>query len=316
MKKAFLLSICWFFVTISTSADVEILHIASLDVPLEVKPHLTSPRGHASAEPERIQPVDVGIYVVGNVTGSPTNPGSASMSVDLINVVGHSHTNALPKSKWGTFNPASGPLQLIQQYPSGRAYFSFETKYTRPEVAGVYEITGKVGGKSLTLDMRVKVYGLVNLRDYNASWELIGKTAKHKQGTNHYVASASIAQVLMSITTRWRAYWDALPAAEKAEYPKTAKDEDGNLVPRNTLMINDCSLEWGGLFDIEGQWIPSHYTHRDGNDTDIRTNGGIPMNGTHREAFDAIVDEEDPNSTAAVNPEGNHLHIDWDGWFR
>ena len=36
--------------------------------------------------------------------------------------------------------------------------------------------------------------------------------------------------------------------------------------------INDASLEWGGLFDIDGDWDTSHKKHRRGVVIDIRAN--------------------------------------------
>ncbi|MBI4716123.1 MAG: hypothetical protein HY760_09360 [Nitrospirae bacterium] len=41
------------------------------------------------------------------------------------------------------------------------------------------------------------------------------------------------------------------------------------------LSINDLSLSWGGLFDINNDWVLPHQTHRFGTDADInRTDGG------------------------------------------
>ncbi|MBI5197218.1 MAG: hypothetical protein HZA19_01270 [Nitrospirae bacterium] len=41
------------------------------------------------------------------------------------------------------------------------------------------------------------------------------------------------------------------------------------------LSVNDLSLPWGGLFDINNNWLPPHQTHRFGTDADInRTDGG------------------------------------------
>jgi len=37
--------------------------------------------------------------------------------------------------------------------------------------------------------------------------------------------------------------------------------------------VNDAALPWGGLFDIEGKWLPSHFDHGAGTAVDIRTKG-------------------------------------------
>ena len=48
------------------------------------------------------------------------------------------------------------------------------------------------------------------------------------------------------------------------------------------LQVNDISLYYGCLFDINANWRPSHITHRMGLDADIRTEfpnqrSGIPI---------------------------------------
>ena len=39
------------------------------------------------------------------------------------------------------------------------------------------------------------------------------------------------------------------------------------------ISINDMSLPWGGLFDISGNWAPSHHWHRTGKSVDIDHEG-------------------------------------------
>ncbi len=39
-----------------------------------------------------------------------------------------------------------------------------------------------------------------------------------------------------------------------------------------TLGINDMSIRWGGLFDINGNWNNPHMSHRRGEDVDIDRN--------------------------------------------
>jgi murein endopeptidase len=42
--------------------------------------------------------------------------------------------------------------------------------------------------------------------------------------------------------------------------------------PREQLLfINDMSLPYGGLFDVNGDWKTPHKTHRIGKSADIRT---------------------------------------------
>ncbi len=96
------------------------------------------------------------------------------------------------------------------------------------------------------------------------------------------------------------------------------------------LQINDISLPWGGLFDVNGNWAPPHGGHRWGNMADLRTKF-LVGNPLHPAA--TVVG--DPHATPAVNQlvrtahlrmfddmrwaakaaggnvltEGNHLHV-------
>lgn len=40
-----------------------------------------------------------------------------------------------------------------------------------------------------------------------------------------------------------------------------------------TMRVNDMSLEWGGLFDVQNNWSPPHSQHRVGIHADIEFNG-------------------------------------------
>src|SRR5262249_50697488 len=78
---------------------------------------------------------------------------------------------------------------------------------------------------------------------------LVGGTVAHpsadgEAGTNHFVAPGVVPKI----------------AAVAAEFRKATG------MP---LRVNDSSLQWGGVFDIEGGWARPHYNHRDGTDIDI-----------------------------------------------
>ena len=63
--------------------------------------------------------------------------------------------------------------------------------------------------------------------------------------------------------------------------------------------INDMSLPRGGLFDLNGDWITPHQTHREGKNADIRSTN---MDETEKAYFKAkgeelgltMVHEDDP----------------------
>lgn len=296
-----------FFILSSANADITVLRVM-MDAETEIVPYIASPR--ASRNRSNAQ-MDVSVYIRANVTGSPSNPGNVTMSIEWVDDTG-GHTGrhrptSLPVSERGPFDPRSGQMELIHQYLSGRAYFSFDTEYSAPEISGEYRLIAEAGGRSVTRNLHVKIPGLVSLRDYNGAWTLVGETRQHPRGTNHYV-TPDAANALVQLARDWETYWNGIPPAERARYATSA----------GTLTINDCSLQWGGLFDIGGRWQPSHHTHRAGLDTGIRSqrSGGIPIDDLHKAEFEDLVDDEIQEATVELEyrrARNEHYHIDWDG---
>jgi hypothetical protein len=76
------------------------------------------------------------------------------------------------------------------------------------------------------------------------------------------------------------------------------------------IYINDMSLPYGGLFDIQGNWRPPHVTHRTGRNADISGRG---PGGTFLrfETMEAIIDTV--SKLLGVNIEytwhGDHYHF-------
>ena len=261
--------------------------------------------------------MDVTVYVRAKITGSPSQFPNINVTLSAkgyMNTGGHTgkHTPDTPPSeKCGRFNPSSGKANLIYSNSSGISHYSFGSKYSAPEISGRFKLIAKAGGKLRTRNIRVKISGLVSLRDYNGSWQLVGETSQHPKKTNHYVTPGA-ANALVLLAQDWRDYWNGLTDAERAVYPSIEGRD------RGTLMVNDCSLEWGGLFDITGQWVPSHHTHRAGLDTDIRSNerGGIPIDEPHKGEFVDFIDDNISQATVKLEYEGRyneHYHINWDG---
>ena len=75
-------------------------------------------------------------------------------------------------------------------------------------------------------------------------YALVGSTTSHPD--NHYATSDAIAGFVM-LAKDWR-----------------AECSRGRL-----LQFNDMSLIWGGLFDVNKNWIPSHAEHRKGLNVDL-----------------------------------------------
>jgi hypothetical protein len=67
--------------------------------------------------------------------------------------------------------------------------------------------------------------------------------------------------------------------------------------------INDISLQWGGLFDINADWRPPHYEHRRGRQVDFSNADNLPAD--LQRALRTIIRQYGGN----VLNEGNHWHV-------
>jgi hypothetical protein len=67
--------------------------------------------------------------------------------------------------------------------------------------------------------------------------------------------------------------------------------------------INDISLQWGGLFDINADWRPPHYEHRRGRQVDFSNADNLPAD--LQRALRTIIGQYGGN----VLNEGNHWHV-------
>ena len=132
--------------------------------------------------------------------------------------------------------------------------------YIAPAFGGRYELmaSAQVDGEYIedrdTLTVRVP--NLVELPNENY-YELIGETEEH--ASNHW-ATQAVMTCIQTIANNWHI----------------------NNPNESTMMINDISLEYGGLLDVNGNWQPPHSSHRTGQDVDIRTElpgtrTGIPV---------------------------------------
>jgi hypothetical protein len=133
-------------------------------------------------------------------------------------------------------------------------------RYRAPELAGVETLSAELAHDPETrafVELRVGL-PLVALPP-NPDYFLVGGTLAHPSadndaGTSHFVAAAVLPKL----------------AAAAAEFRRATG------LP---LRVNDSSLPWGGLFDIDGGWERPHYNHRDGTDIDLAV-FGYPGAGT------------------------------------
>ena len=127
--------------------------------------------------------------------------------------------------------------------------------YTAPEFGGrvVISATAIVGQETMVSQdtLEVRVPGL-QLLPTSTNYDQVGGTVRHTgppsqtPNDNHYGTPEMLAILA-----------DLAVAVDSLD--------DGS-----RLVVNDMSLPRGGLFDIEGNWIPSHVTHRVGLDADIQ----------------------------------------------
>jgi hypothetical protein len=161
-----------------------------------------------------------------------------------------------PEDNWSVFlerergsgghDHPDGPVGSAQP-ASGRGPLQ-GIRLTAPEASGRIQVKWTFSAGVVDLDiLDVKINGLVKVEAGN-SIQLIG-VCRHAGGCHWAHPAAKKALKLLA----------------DAFYAKFAKP----------LQVNDISLQWGGLFDINADWKVPHKTHRDGRSIDIR-NVGLP----------------------------------------
>lgn len=168
---------------------------------------------------------------------------------------------------------------------NGYASFTFMA----PAVSGEHTVTAAcinpVCNNTDTGKIDVKVPGLHTIPDDPELYVLIGGEANKKHHDNHYLTENAFSQLLV------------LAINYHVLHPKEP-----------LLHLNDASLEWGGRFDINGDWKSPHGKHRRGVVIDVRANddtgvtGAIPLT-----SFDNfIATAADHSAEAQVHCTSNH----------
>ena len=127
-------------------------------------------------------------------------------------------------------------------------------RYRASELAGVETLSAElVHAPDLRGFVELRVGLSLLALPPNPDTFLVGGTLAHPSldndaGTSHFVAADVLAEL----------------AAVAAEFRKATG------MP---LRVNDSSLPWGGVFDIDGGWERPHYNHRDGTDVDLAVFG-------------------------------------------
>lgn len=296
MQKIFLL-ISVFLVTNFATADITVSHIWMVPDNSVLSSGFLEPSDNWQG---RTSTMSLSVHATGTISGSSSQTLRASVFVSAIQHTG-GHKHSKPPS--GTFNPASGNMSLINNFPE----YKFSTTYTAPENAGSFQIRAEVGGRVKTKILTVGIPGLVDLYPLSTqTYRRIGVSPTNPKHPDNVYATTEVITALKEVAREWHDYWNGLPEAERSKYDAEV----------GRLQINDCSLIWGGIFDYQSTWTYPHKTHRNGLDTDIRldrsaNDGGIPNVSKYVDKFRAILKAAYDAGTVVEIHNSNHWHIDW-----
>lgn len=203
--------------------------------------------------------------------GKSPQPWNVCLSIEAVAAGGHAHTEGIP------------PVHVMD--PICRRNIPGNTKvfwrWRAPEFASRLNFTWVYSGwcnDTNTGAAETRIQGLAALGNGNG-YELVGQTPRHP--ANHY-GTADAVVGLRTIAARYR-----------REFPGDPK-----------LLFNDISLEWGGLFDLNGDWAKPHSTHRRGSQADVQRDS-VP------EAHRARLEQISADQGARVLIEGSHYHLDF-----
>ena len=191
-----------------------------------------------TANPNAVWPKNAGSsQTTSTITVSLTSPAppegcTVNLSIEPVaNSGGHSHDGNRPK---GSITPAVIPLTNTKT--------SDTATYTSNVVSGEERIIATVtGGDESQAKIKVRVRTLGEMGESSA-WKLTGQTTIHP--VNHY-GTYTVVGIIGNMA---------------ADY----YEETGIAIG-----INDMSLPWGGLFDINNNWSTPHSLHRVGKSVDV-----------------------------------------------
>jgi hypothetical protein len=195
---------------------------------------------NVAVDPQRVRPVGTGgnnkstVTITARMNGKPL-PGVPVqlMARPVQNSGGHIHDGDRPV---GSFSVKSGKTG-----GDGK----FVSIYTASQFGGIERIIVTAAGVTDSVADTVKVDSLVQFSGAG-DYSLTGSTDSHPN--NHYLVSQN-------------AISDLISAADSFAV------KDWNTT--GTMRLNDMSLPWGGLFDIDINWTTPHRAHRIGKSVDI-----------------------------------------------
>lgn len=252
----------------------------------QVHPKVEADTGYSTVAPTLAAAtgtINLSAYDCGPIPGV-----SFSISTDFVpGSSGHAHTNPPAISDVATIAGSGGTTD---------ANGVWSTTFQTGRVASKLRLTaiGNVEGKLFlkTADLSVGFAGLVDPGvDGSGIIRYTGNTTPDglRHPGNHYGSGE-----LHVFVRKMASYYNILAAASE----------------KGTVGINDMSIERGGLFDINGQWTPSHFRHRFGTDADIDRFVQRP-DGTFVFADQDLLQEivEDNLKGIFLSESGNRMHV-------
>jgi hypothetical protein len=186
----------------------------------------------------------------------------------LVDSGGHSHNGNRPMGKCRHPVGSTNQADCLVAQTDNTGVLKF--RYLASQFGGVERIRARLVSDTTkfdTVSILTRVPGLVLLSDGDTNYIKTGGTCDH-----HGPRSDTLYQ---SCRTPDNNHWISSIAADslaRAAYEFLNARWNVN---REKMRLNDIGLPHGGLFDINGQWLPAHVSHRTGQDVDIENRGRL-----------------------------------------
>lgn len=306
--------------------------------PYIVKPQKCKVRALEGGIPAKNAKVILHIYGDNSTTGHDHVNGSASQIHGWVTPCDSSYSSQVLDDKWKPIDTKTNVLQadrggsvingpISATHPNteeplltdadGYAYFL----YTPGEVASNEEITLQFFGKPDTMISQKFSVGIPGLEDLgNPPGILPVGSLTNRHSKNHFGTRGTIAG-LKRAAALFQTYQNeitpgtgddprvaplvtklqkALAVLSKLKYSGSVCSQTPVLMP-----VNDLSLEYGGLFDVNCDWGAPHGGHRSGNNSDLGI--GTFMTTVPSDLF--TYDQLDFWSARGIDSSGTDLNI-------
>lgn len=180
---------------------------------------------------------------LGGSTGVSGQTVNFTAFAENVSIAGHSHTDA-PSGEFT--NSPGGPLSSTGSCVTGNAG-TCSVLFKAPTNSGRYSISATIDTSILfdSVSLDVKVPQLVELPNSPGEYLKARNPDLWHFDSASYFGTTYLISALRRVASEYKARTNS------------------------SLSFNDLSLPWGGLFDVSGQWTPSHVLHRQGRSADL-----------------------------------------------